>query len=449
MLRASTFLGKPSKLKNNPDYVPSLFSYSVTGNKSQQRKSRYERFEKRQNLIPAENSGRESNEREDEQFVAITQQHSTDHESVTSGDQGSDEDQFEVHAQHSIDQSTSYGVDQSTSCVPVVMEDKYTMTDSDLELTVKNLRKSNESLTRAINILSNPAASLINNDKLTLFYTGIPSYKMFDSLVKLILPHTKVFICSSPHNQLLMVLMKLRLGLTFQDLAQRFQISLSSVSGIFHEWLNILSRELKQLIVWPDQEILRATLPECFKEKYIRTTCIIDCSEIFIERPSSLSARAETFSNYKHHNTVKFLVAVSPTGAIIFVSKCWGGRVSDRHLTINCGFMDKLTYGDLVLADRGFDISDDLALIGASLAIPPFTRGKAQLSQREINSSRALSRVRIHVERAIGRIKNFKLLQSTIPITLLKKPHEFNYTTIDKILVVCAALSNLHPMLVH
>ncbi len=195
-MRASTFLGKPSKLKNNPDYVPSLFSYSVTGNKSQQRKSRYERFEKRQNLIPAENSGRESNEREDEQFVAITQQHSTDHESVTSGDQGSDEDQFEVHAQHSIDQSTSYGVDQSTSCVPVVMEDKYTMTDSDLELTVKNLRKSNESLTRAINILSNPAASLINNDKLTLFYTGIPSYKMFDSLVKLILPHTKVFICS-------------------------------------------------------------------------------------------------------------------------------------------------------------------------------------------------------------------------------------------------------------
>ncbi len=64
-------------------------------------------------------------------------------------------------------------------------------------------------------------------------------------------------------------------------------------------------------------------LSECFKEKYIRTTCIIDCSEIFIECPSSLSARAETFSNYKHHNTVKFLVAVSPTGAIIFVSKCW------------------------------------------------------------------------------------------------------------------------------
>ncbi len=126
---------------------------------------------------------------EEEQFVGITQQHSTDHESMTSGDQGSDEDHFEVHAQHSIDQSTSYGVDQSTCCVPVVM------TDSDLELTVKNLRKSNESLTRAINILSNPAASLINNDRLTLFYAGITSYKMFDSLVKLILYQIFVSKC--------------------------------------------------------------------------------------------------------------------------------------------------------------------------------------------------------------------------------------------------------------
>ena len=69
-----------------------------------------------------------------------------------------------------------------------------------------------------------------------------------------------------------------------------------------------------------------------------------------------------------------------------------------------------------MLADHGFDIADDLALVGASLAIPAFTRGKPQLSQREVEISRALSRVCIHVERAIGRMKNFKVLQSTLPI---------------------------------
>ena len=41
-------------------------------------------------------------------------------------------------------------------------------------------------------------------------------------------------------------------------------------------------------------------------------------------------------------------------------------------------------HGDVVLADRGFDISDDLAVHGATLEIAPFTRGKDQLSWREV-----------------------------------------------------------------
>ena len=77
----------------------------------------------------------------------------------------------------------------------------------------------------------------------------------------------------------------------------------------------------------------------------------------------------------KHHNTVKFLIAISPTGAIIFVSRCWGGHTSDKHITAHSGFLDKLMHGDLILADCEFDITEPLALRGASLAIPPFTKG--------------------------------------------------------------------------
>ena len=108
-------------------------------------------------------------------------------------------------------------------------------------------------------------------------------------------------------------------------MAYRFGISPGRVSQLFDEWIDILSRELKQFVVWPDREMLRKTLPQCFKPAYARATCIIDCSEVFIQRATSLSARGETFSNYKSHNTAKFLVAISPTGAVIFVSKCWGG----------------------------------------------------------------------------------------------------------------------------
>ena len=99
---------------------------------------------------------------------------------------------------------------------------------------------------------------------------------------------------------------------------------------------------------------------------------------------------------------------------------CWGGRVSDKYLTANCGFYNYLIPGGLVLADRGFNIVDDLALHGASLALPSFTKGKDKLFQNEVDVSRSLSRVQIHVERAIGRLKHFKRLQLRLPISMIR-----------------------------
>jgi len=189
-------------------------------------------------------------------------------------------------------------------------------------------------------------------------------------------------------------------------------------------------------------------MPSCFKPRYAKAVCIIDCFEVFIQRPTCLTARALTYSNYKSHNTVKFLVSITPTGAASFISKCRGGRVSDCHLSINSGFLRQLNYGDLVVADRGFDISDDLAMVRASLAIPPFIKGKPQLSQREVEFSRQLSNICIHVKRTIGRKKYYKILHSTLPISLIKWEHETDFVTIDKIVFVCVALCNLHPPLI-
>ena len=64
-----------------------------------------------------------------------------------------------------------------------------------------------------------------------------------------------------------------------------------------------------------------------------------------------------------------------------------GVHASDRHITVYNGLLKHLKYGDLILADRSFDIIDDLAMIGASSANPPFIKGKPQLSQREVEFS--------------------------------------------------------------
>lgn len=83
----------------------------------------------------------------------------------------------------------------------------------------------------------------------------------------------------------------------------------------------------------------------------------------------------------------------------------WRGRVSDKEVTQKSGFYEKLEFGDLVLADMGFLISEELAVQGASLAIPPFATGKKQFSQREFEMARRLSHSCIHIEQAIECIK--------------------------------------------
>lgn len=118
---------------------------------------------------------------------------------------------------------------------------------------------------------------------------------------------------------------------------------------------------------------------------------IIDCCEIFIERPSSPDASALTWSNYKHNNTIKYLISITPHGHISFISKGWGGRASDKMITWESSYLHNLLPGDLVLADRGFDISELVAMQGAEVRIPAFTRGRDQLSAWEVESTRRLA----------------------------------------------------------
>jgi len=63
-------------------------------------------------------------------------------------------------------------------------------------------------------------------------------------------------------DQLLLVLIKLRTGAPNKNLAYRFGVS---PGRVFHEWVDILSHEPKKFIVWPDQEVLRKTLPQCYQ----------------------------------------------------------------------------------------------------------------------------------------------------------------------------------------
>ena len=138
----------------------------------------------------------------------------------------------------------------------------------------------------------------------------------------------------------------------------------------------MLYARLSGFISWPERHLLLKTMPMAFRKSFKKCVSIIDCFEIFTERPTALDARTQTWSNYKKHNTVKFLIGITPQGSVDFISKGWGGRVSDVYLTEHCGLLENLLPGDVVLVDRGFTIEDSASMYCAEVKHPPFTKAR-------------------------------------------------------------------------
>ncbi len=242
------------------------------------------------------------------------------------------------------------------------------------------------------------------------------------------------------NRNLLICLAKLKTNLSFNALGPMFGLNRHKVSQIFVEVLDKLYNEVKDLLYWFPKSTIASRMPTSFKDKYPNCRVIIDATEVKCEKPKTLTQQVQMYSNYKSSFTVKFLVGIAPSGEFIFISKAFGGRVTDTYLTVNSGILKFLEPGDVVLADKGFpQIEADLNNSGAFLVMPPFKRGERQFSDSENTEGFKCSSLRIHVERAIRRLKYFNIL-SFLTTDLI--PH------IDKINVVIAFLCNNMPELI-
>ena len=150
--------------------------------------------------------------------------------------------------------------------------------------------------------------------------------------------------------------------------------------------------------------------------------------------PSNPSAQQLTFSNYKNHNTAKVLVGITPSGAICFISVA----IFQIKLTVESGILKLLEHGNSIMANRGFTIEDVLPP-GVSLNVPPRLNETGQMTENERTTTQRIASVHIHVERAIERIKNYKILHF-IPNNM--------HNSVNQIFFVCAVLTNFLPPLV-
>ena len=141
------------------------------------------------------------------------------------------------------------------------------------------------------------------------------------------------------------------------------------------------------------------------------------------------------FPNYKHHNTVKFLVGISPSVSILYVSDKWGSRARDQKIMLECGLLDHLRPDQAVMADRGLTVEDQLIKRGVTLIIPNFLGSHHfQLTAAEFTQSFHIAEARIHVEHAIECIKEFKVLQEDVECGFIH--------VLEQTFEVCAFVTN-------
>ncbi|XP_056107700.1 uncharacterized protein LOC130085767 [Rhinichthys klamathensis goyatoka] len=311
-----------------------------------------------------------------------------------------------------------------------------------LEVENEMLREENEKLKKQLEkqkqIFS--FSQISNSPDKVQYFTGLPDVATVLFLEALLSKfelkyHSDWTVQIMPLvDQLLLTLMKLRLNCGHIDLATRFNCSTATVTNIFTTIISALYEILYVGLLEnniPSTGKNQTSLPDCF-QPFPNCRIVLDCTEVAVSNTERLDAQCHLYSQYKGRTTLKALIGVAPNGIITFASDLYGGSASDKAITADCGLLQHLHPGDMVMADKGFTIRDILPE-GVSLNIPSFLVN-GQFTQEEVNNNRLISKARIHVERSIQRLKLFHILDHI--------PYQFNQN-INKILKVCVCLTNL------
>ena len=308
-----------------------------------------------------------------------------------------------------------------------------------LNTTVLKLDKEKENTTFSIKQFK-------NNDSDVCYYTGFPTYNAMEECFNLLNPvnnilylrHGKERIPTSQTlshmDQFFLVLVRLRLGLLVRDLAQRFSISTTSVNRYFTAWINYMYLRLGSINIWPSKQYITSTMPESMKDKYPNLEWRIDAFEMQTQRPASLLLQSQSYSSYKSRNTVKGLVACTPSGQVGFISQLYTGNISDRELTVRSGFLNMPhNKGAMWLVDKGFQIADLAQPLGVTVNMPCFVGNRKQMTAEEVFHTQSVVSERIHIERCINKIKKFHYFDR--PISLA------TFGSVNQAWLVCAMLT--------
>ncbi|XP_068227134.1 uncharacterized protein [Palaemon carinicauda] len=289
-----------------------------------------------------------------------------------------------------------------------------------------------------------------DNDEKVKYLTGLENYNMLKALSDIISEYQRHLVRLSSFQQLMVTLMKIKLNLPMKFFGVLFNVNLTGISRLFNETIDLLFKKLVPLcIVWPNREDMRKILPselnDCQNCVYITDT--FDLQVDLSSGSSSTFNKVDGGSSLDLNTTSKgqtvrrFLMTIAPQGSVIFISKGVLGEVSDRTLALESGFFENITPGDVILTEKELGIDDAVAVMGATLRSSNSikSQGKAVMNNGEGDNPRL-----VRIKRAIQLLKKkYTILDNKIPINWVKVSEKETHTTLDKIVHIVCALSNM------
>ena len=278
-------------------------------------------------------------------------------------------------------------------------------------------------------------------------FTGLESYKKF-TFVFYSLGDAKHTLCyrnghepkMSVENQFFLTLVKLRRYFCNFDLAALFGTNEKTVSNIFTTWVLYMYYQWKEVPWWTSREEVYFHCPDDFKLHFPKTRIILDGTEIPIVKPSDPLAQRATWSSYKNRNTAKVVVGITPGGLVSYVSPAYGGSASDRQIVERSDLVHMCDPFDEIMVDKGFNVDDLFIPYRVRVNIPIFFKKKNRLSNVAVITDRKKASKRVHVERAIGLAKTYKIMRGPL--------NHIEFPLATEIISVCFWLCNFRRCII-
>ncbi|XP_052132220.1 uncharacterized protein LOC127751939, partial [Frankliniella occidentalis] len=233
-------------------------------------------------------------------------------------------------------------------------------------------------------------------------------------------PKKAIATCMSGRDRLFMLLLRLRRGLPGEELKFCFGINSTYVYEICYVMTRLVYQTFKSMekfmfVSAADQKPGQPKVMRPFKNLRV----ILDGMSIFVRTLSNFEQQGNTYSRYKADKVPRYAVGISSHGATIFCSEGFEGNMSDKESIIQSGLLDMLEEGDGVMTDRGYELTAELQAKKCHFYKPPSLGNRKAFTPEEEILTKAIASARIYCEHAIADIKDWRILQGTVPLNMI------------------------------